>query len=317
VMFLLWLANIYFFVRGYWFSIFTAPVAFWVFGVNTFHDGSHFAVSRRWWLNAFCCYIHPFFSSPLAWYYQHVIGHHPYVNIKGKDPDLYHHSPLHRYMPFHRFKPLHVYQALTIIIVWIYGVFFMSFVVDLVMLKKGVYQHVVPIVPLSSRRKILHILGRLGTMFLCHGAPFLFLPLAKALIWATIPWAIFSVLFLTISQVGHITESTIEPPTDRDFYKHQILHTHNYGVNSLLCFYMSGGLNLQIEHHLFPGVNHVHLRKLAPLVRELCKKYNIAYAESSGFFDALWKHYSLLRWMSSPKTAVPSAPSARPVLLAK
>jgi fatty acid desaturase len=52
----------------------------------------------------------PFFSSPTTWYYQHVVGHHPYVNIRGKDPDLNHQSPLHRYAPWHRFKRMHTYQ---------------------------------------------------------------------------------------------------------------------------------------------------------------------------------------------------------------
>ena len=65
-------------------------------------------------MNAAITYLFPYFSSPLTWYYQHVVGHHPFVNIRGKDPDLYHHSPLHRYTSWHRFRPLHAMQIYTV-----------------------------------------------------------------------------------------------------------------------------------------------------------------------------------------------------------
>lgn len=50
------------------------------------------------------------------------------------------------------------------------------------------------------------------------------------------------------------------------------------------------GLNLQIEHHLFPSVNHCHLHALVPHVKELCKKYNVNYPESPSMWEALQKH---------------------------
>jgi delta11-fatty-acid desaturase len=60
-------------------------------------------------VNAIFTYLYPYFSSPLAWYYQHVVGHHLYPNIKGKDPDLNNASPLHRYMSWHRFRYENLY----------------------------------------------------------------------------------------------------------------------------------------------------------------------------------------------------------------
>ncbi len=50
-----------------------------------------------------------------------------------------------------------------------------------------------------------------------------------------------------LMQVGHIVSETLTPP-NKDFYQHQIEHTHNYGTNSLMCFYFSGGLNMQVMH---------------------------------------------------------------------
>lgn len=80
------LALLPFFIMGYWFSIVAFPLAIWVFGVNTFHDACHFALSKNWRINYFFSYTAPHFSSPLTWYHQHVIGHHVYTNIHKKDP---------------------------------------------------------------------------------------------------------------------------------------------------------------------------------------------------------------------------------------
>jgi len=129
--------------------------------------------------------------------------------------------------------------------------------------------------------------------------PFFVFNFAKALVWAFVPYFIFSVCYLSISQVGHVIQDTMTP-ANSDFYKHQIQHTHNYGTKSIWCFYLSGGLNMQIKHHLFPGMNHWHLYNLAPKVRALCKKYNVDYNESSGYFEAVRKHLSLLQTTSHP-----------------
>jgi fatty acid desaturase len=293
VMAALMVLSLSFFVKGYWFALLTTPTIMWIFGVNTFHDASHFAISKNWAVNAFFTYLHPWFSSPTTWYYQHVVGHHPYVNIRGKDPDLNHASPLHRYMPWHVARPLHKYMMWTILFVWSVGTFIQGVVVDYYGIKKNLYQRVVPL-NFTRFRRVMHFVARLATVLFVVGWPFFVFAPLKALVWAFVPWGIFSTYYLTISQVGHIVDEAIEPPADKDFYKHQVLHTHNFGVNSLFCFYISGGLNLQIEHHLFPGVNHCHLRKLAPAVKKLCKAYGIPYNESSGFFSALGKHVKLL-----------------------
>jgi len=285
------------YVRGSWLAMLCTPLAVWVFGVNTFHDASHFAVSRRWLVNAVFTYLFPWFSSPVTWYYQHVVGHHPYVNIRGKDPDLNHHSPLHRYAPWHRFKRLHAYQVYSYWFIVGIGATIQALLTDAVCIRKSVYQHVVPMPRMSRWRLYLHFTGRSAVFLLCFVWPFLLFSPLKALLFATVPSVLFSVLYMSISQVGHIVNETITPP-NRDFYAHQIEHTHNYGTQSALCFYLSGGLNLQVEHHLFPGLNHCHLRALVPIVKRLCQKHGIVYHESAGYFDAVAKHLSVIRALS-------------------
>ena len=64
-----------------WWTLLATPITYWIFGVNVFHDASHFALSRDWRINCLGTYVGWWFSSPLEWYHQHVIGHHAYPNI--------------------------------------------------------------------------------------------------------------------------------------------------------------------------------------------------------------------------------------------
>jgi len=297
VMFAATLVSFYFFFQGNLIALFTTPVMLWVFGVNTFHDASHFAVAHNWLVNAIFTYIHPWFSSPVTWYYQHVVGHHLYVNIRGKDPDLNHHSPLHRHAPWHRFKRLHAYQTYTYYLIIAIGASIQAWVTDAVCIRKAVYQHVVKMPVMSDLRYAAHVVGRLGSLALVFTWPFFCFSMGKAFLFALVPNMIFSALYMTVSQVGHIVSEALSPP-NKDFYQHQIEHTHNYGTSSAMCFYFSGGLNMQVEHHLFPGLNHCHLRGLVPIVKSLCKKYGITYHESAGFFDALSKHMNIIQTLS-------------------
>ena len=91
------------------------------------------------------------------------------------------------------------------------------------------------------------------------------------------------------SQINHLTEDCTHA-SDDNFYKHQIITAQNFGKGSWFCQYYSGGLNYQIEHHLFPFVNHCHLPYLAPEVKKICLKHGVPYHEASGYVDALKRH---------------------------
>jgi hypothetical protein len=85
------------FVRGEWWALATFPISLWIHGVNVFHDGSHFSLSSNWRINALGTEVGFNFCAPYVWYHQHVIGHHSFPNVPGKDPDLYHAAPIYRH----------------------------------------------------------------------------------------------------------------------------------------------------------------------------------------------------------------------------
>lgn len=99
--------------------------------------------------------------------------------------------------------------------------------------------------------------------------------------------------FATISQVNHISVHTLQA-FDNNWYAHQCVTSLNYGPQSLLALVWSGALNFQIEHHLFPGVNHCHLPQIARKVEAICKKHGVPYNCVDTYFQALQLHVSVL-----------------------
>ncbi len=148
-------------VRGEWLALLIAPVLLWLFMVNYWHDASHFAMSTDWRVNWALQYLAPWFSSPLVWSHQHIIGHHAYTNVQGRDPDLYHAPSLWRFSEDVRWRPSHGWQVWSTLFLWTLSVPTLLLLKPLAMLKSKTLNRAVPLMQLSFARIVLHLLGRL------------------------------------------------------------------------------------------------------------------------------------------------------------
>jgi linoleoyl-CoA desaturase len=81
---------------------------------------------------------------------------------------------------------------------------------------------------------------------------------------------------------------------ETDWSVHQLFTTANYAPKNWLLSWYVGGLNYQVEHHLFPAISHVHYRKLAPIVQQTAREFNLPYHTNSTFVGALWSHTKML-----------------------
>ena len=90
------------------------------------------------------------------------------------------------------------------------------------------------------------------------------------------------------TQLTHLHNSCMD--NNDDWYKHQVTTACNYSIGSPFAYIFSGGLNYQIEHHLFPNVNHCHHSNLQPIVKEVCDKHKVKYKSFKGYFDAFISH---------------------------
>jgi linoleoyl-CoA desaturase len=78
---------------------------------------------------------------------------------------------------------------------------------------------------------------------------------------------------------------------------HQILTTSNFATKSKIVNILAGGLNFQVEHHLFPRISHVHYPQINKIVRETCKEFGVQYNEFSNVAKAVVSHVRYLRTM--------------------
>jgi linoleoyl-CoA desaturase len=81
----------------------------------------------------------------------------------------------------------------------------------------------------------------------------------------------------------------------KSWHMHQMSTTSNFATKNRFVAYLLGGLNFQIEHHLFPQICHVHYPEISKIIKETAEKYNVPYHHHNGFWQAVYSHYSLLR----------------------
>jgi len=241
-------------------------------------------------------------ASSFYWRKEHTIDHHTFTNISGHDSDLgvpyvmrlCPKAPRHW---FHRFQ--HIYAPLLYSINLIKWVYYSDFKRIYKMLKYG---NNAPGNP-SYTEIAMTILFKFIHIFLFVALPILLFPFA----WWVVLLGYFTFLaaagitMTVIFQLAHIVEDVAFPlpneegKVENSFLKHQLATTSNFAVNSWLVNFLFGGLNFQVEHHIFPHVCHTHLRKISPIVRETAREFGLPYHENLTFFAAICSHFRTLR----------------------
>ena len=130
--------------------------------------------------------------------------------------------------------------------------------------------------------------------------------------WVPIGWLVMHVvagsLLSAIFQPAHVMPSSEFPvpsehgTMENNWAVHQLLTTTNFAPGSRIFSWFVGGLNYQVEHHLFPNICHVHYRHLSPIVRTTAEEYGLPYHSQKTFVRALQEHVRFLRQMGEAET---------------
>ena len=273
-------------------------------GFNVQHDGSHGAYSRHPWVNrVMALSLDLLGGSAYFWHFKHNIAHHTHPNILGQDDDISL-GVLGRVSPFQRWYPPHRFQ---VIYIWLlYSVFALQWQIGgefrNLISKRWVGSTHVP-VP-RGKEMLIFWVGKLVFFFLAFGLP---LSLHR-------PGAVFGVYGISVVtlglvlalvfQVAHCSDAAefraITPENTqvpRPWAEHQLDTTVNFArKNRLLSWYL-GGLNFQIEHHLFPRISHVHYPALAPIVEAVCRENGFRYFAHPTLWAAIRSHLRQLHEM--------------------
>lgn len=125
--------------------------------------------------------------------------------------------------------------------------------------------------------------------------------------WFWFPIFIFGLHFIAGSILGFVFQPAhvvpevafLDTPKDlsveNNFAIHQMETTANFAPRSRILYWLIGGLNYQVEHHLFPNVCHVHYKKISKIVRETAKEFDVPYHSHSTFFSAIKYHLKMLK----------------------
>jgi linoleoyl-CoA desaturase len=277
-------------------------------GLSVMHDANHRAYSKNPRVNRILSYtlnlVGGFFPN---WQHQHNTMHHSFTNIEGYDEDIDPGSIL-RFSPNSPLKKHHRFQH---IYAWfLYGLMTLTWSInkDFKQLFGYLKEGIVLDRKMSKRRLITELVV---SKILFYGyilvIPLIFLPIA----W----WAIVLLYLLmhfisgftlsVIFQTAHVMpESEYPLPDDsgnieNNWAIHQLRTTNNYAPGNRILSWFVGGLNYQVEHHLFPTICHVHYRKIAGIVQDTAREYNIPYHVHPTFFNALSEHYKMLKKLGS------------------
>jgi linoleoyl-CoA desaturase len=239
------------------------------------------------------------------WQVQHNILHHTYTNIHGHDEDMeagriIRFSKHSEWKWYHRFQ--HYYSVL------LYGLLTINWAItaDFRQMKR------------YMKRKLSQ--GKFPSPFV-NWSKLLISKILYFTFWIIIPIFIFKILWwkvlisfivmhytagliLTIVfQLAHIMDEADMPLPDskgnikNSWAIHQLKTTVNFACDNKLVNWFTGGLNHQIEHHIFPNISHIHYDKIAKIVRKTAKEFNLPYNEFKNTKDAIVAHFNHIRLM--------------------
>ncbi len=281
-------------------------------GMGVMHDAIHGSYSKNKTINRFLGYtLNMVGASSTVWKIQHNVLHHSFTNIDEHDDDI--NAPFFlRFSPNAEKNGLHKYQHLY---AWFfYSISTLSWVTakDFIRFnryyKKGLIKG-----KNIYRNTILKLIAwKLGYFVIALGLPLIFAPFpALTIILAYITMHFVTGFIITmVFQTAHIVQEVDFPVADSDGVVegermlHQLATTCNFSPNAAYLTWFIGGLNFQIEHHLFPDICHVHYKEIAPIVRATAEEFNVPYYSKPNFFGAVRDHFKMLYLLgNSPELA--------------
>lgn len=275
-------------------------------GMNVMHDGNHGSYSNKEWVNRLMgSSIYILAGNAYNWKVQHNVLHHTYTNVHGHDEDLEagrvlrfsEHSEWRWHHKFQHYYSVLLYGLLTIN--WAITTDFQQ--MHRYMKRKLSYGKFPN--PVANWSKL--VISKIIYIGIWIVLPMLILDIAwwKILIGFFIMHYTAGVILSVVFQLAHVMDEAemVVPEEDGTLKNtwaiHQLKTTVNFGAKSKIVNYFTGGLNHQVEHHIFPHISHVHYGKIAKIVKATAKEFNLPYNEYKTTRKAIIAHFRFLREM--------------------
>ncbi len=273
-------------------------------GFNVSHDAIHGAYSSNKWVNKIIGNYSFYFigGSPYVWNITHNQIHHTFTNIPHHDEDIEVAPGLIRLSPEDEITKIQKFQH-------IYGFLLYGFASINWVLRKDYKKFFQKQIGAFDNSK--HTFAEYFNLFFFKFVYYLIV-IVTPLMVMDITWWQFIIGFVTmhimnglvlglVFQLAHVVEGTDFPVTNSEgnieeaWAVMQMKTTANFGTKDFITSFLCGGLNQQVEHHLFPKVCHVHYPALSDIVKQTAKECGVPYIENRSFLTALKSHYAMLK----------------------
>ncbi|MGA9637263.1 fatty acid desaturase family protein [Flavobacterium sp.] len=271
-------------------------------GMNVMHDGNHGSYSTKPWVNKIMGgSIYILAGNVYNWQVQHNVLHHTYTNIHGHDEDLdagriIRFTKDAKWYSFHKFQQYYALLA--------YGLLTINWCLTTDFKQMGGY----------LKRKLYYgtkpnpknlwtglVISKIVYFTFWLVVPMLMLSWWKVLIGFFIMHYTAGLILSMVFQLAHVVEETENPKPNElnemsnTWAIHQLYTTTNFAPKSWLLNYYTGGLNHQIEHHLYPNISHIHYGKIAEFVKQTARECELPYFEYKTMFSAVVAHIKHLK----------------------
>ncbi|MFC5269857.1 fatty acid desaturase family protein [Adhaeribacter terreus] len=270
-------------------------------GFNIMHDGAHGSFSDRKWLNNLAgLSLNMLGGNVFMWNTKHNVIHHTYTNVDGVDDDLDARPFLRlcesqKKYKLHRFQHFYFWAIYAFLyLYWIgYSDFHKYFTG-----KIGDFK-----IAKIKRSEHISFWGfKLAFVAIFVAVPIFMVGFVSWLVGFLIFTMSTGLVMSVVFQLAHTVGETHFPLPEEKTNKieeawaiHQLKTTANFATNNKIVSWFSGGLNFQIEHHLFPKISHVHYPEISKIIKKACQDYGVEYIEFPKLRSAIYSHIMHLR----------------------
>lgn len=275
-------------------------------GMNVMHDGNHGSFSNKPWVNRLMgSSIYILAGNVYNWQVQHNVLHHTYTNIHGHDEDLeagriLRFSKHSKWQKHHKFQ--HYYSVL------LYGLLTINWAIttDWQQMKRYTKRKLsygkFPSPILNWSKLVISKIIYVGMWIVI---PMVFMDIAwwKILLGFFLMHYVAGLILSVVFQLAHVMEEAEMPLPEEDgkmkntWAIHQLNTTVNFSTKNRIVNWFTGGLNHQVEHHIFPNISHIHYTHISKIVKETAKEFNLPYKEYKTTRKAIIAHFSHLKTM--------------------
>jgi linoleoyl-CoA desaturase len=271
-------------------------------GFNVMHDACHGSYSSKGWINDLLgLSLNALGGNAFIWKFKHNIIHHTYTNVDGIDDDIAK-SPIMRQCNTQKWVPAHRFQHLYVVLVYAISSIAWVFIMDF----NKYFKNRILTMPLQKMDQKEHLVFWMSKVLYLF-----FYILLPVLIVGWKAWAIgFGFMHLAMGltlalvfQLAHVVEHVefdFVPENDNkkieeEWAIFQVKTTANFAPRNKVISWFVGGLNFQVEHHLFPRVSHVHYPAISKIVKRTCEEFDISYHEFPTMTKAIASHFRMIK----------------------